>query len=51
VRHVAWLDREAITDVLLSSYRGLRTREREKLATLDAMDVTLSRDLLLLRPA
>jgi 23S rRNA (guanine745-N1)-methyltransferase len=51
VRHVVRLDREAIADVLLSSYRGLRTREREKLGELDAMDVTLARDLLLLRPA
>jgi 23S rRNA (guanine745-N1)-methyltransferase len=49
-RHVVRLDREAIADVLASSYRGLRTREREKLAALGDMEVTLSRDLLLLRP-
>jgi len=49
VRHVAHLDREAIADVMLSSYRGLRTREHEKLTTLPAMDVTLGRDLLLFR--
>lgn len=50
VRHVAVLDREAIHDVMASSYRGLRTREREKLDALDEMNVTLSRDLLILRP-
>jgi len=44
--HIAHLDRQAMTDVMSSSYRGLRTRERERLAHLDAMDVTLSRDLL-----
>lgn len=49
VRHVAHLDREAIADVMLSSYRGLRTREQEKLVELSEMDVTLGRDLLLFR--
>ncbi len=47
VRHVVRLDREAMIDVMSSSYRGLRTREREKLEQLEAMEVTLSRDLLL----
>jgi 23S rRNA (guanine745-N1)-methyltransferase len=51
LRHVARLDREAIADVMSSSYRGLRTRERERLATIDAMDVTMARDLLLFRRA
>ena len=51
IRHTAHLDREAMTDVLSSSYRGLRTRERERLASLDPMNVTLSRDLLLFRKA
>jgi 23S rRNA (guanine745-N1)-methyltransferase len=49
ITHVAQLDRESMLDVMSSSYRGLRTREREKLETLDAMDVTLSRDVLLFR--
>jgi 23S rRNA (guanine745-N1)-methyltransferase len=49
LRHVAHLDHEAIADVMSSSYRGLRTRERERLETLDTMDVTLARDLLLFR--
>jgi 23S rRNA (guanine745-N1)-methyltransferase len=47
--HVAQLERESMLDVMSSSYRGLRTREREKLATLDAMAVTLSRDVLRFR--
>jgi len=51
VRHVARLDREAIADVMLSSYRGLRLRERVKLDSLEPMDVTLGRDLLLFRAA
>lgn len=51
LRHVARLDREAIADVMASSYRGLRTRERERLNGVDATDVTMARDLLLFRPA
>jgi 23S rRNA (guanine745-N1)-methyltransferase len=47
VRHVATLGREAIVDVLTSSYRGLRARERERLESLASMEVTMSRDLLL----
>lgn len=47
IAHVAMLDRESMADVMSSSYRGLRAREREKLEALDAMEVTLSRDLLL----
>ena len=49
IRTVAHLDRQAIEDVLMSSYRAMRTREREKLSSLGAMDVTLSRDVLLFR--
>jgi 23S rRNA (guanine745-N1)-methyltransferase len=49
IAHHAELDRDAIVDVMSSSYRGLRAREREKLDTLSAMNVTLSRDLLLFR--
>jgi 23S rRNA (guanine745-N1)-methyltransferase len=49
VSHVVHLEREAIRDVMESSYRGLRTRERERLDAIDAMDVTLARDLLLFR--
>ena len=46
VRTVAHLDREAIGDVMTSSYRAMRTRERESLARLDEMDVALSRDVM-----
>jgi 23S rRNA (guanine745-N1)-methyltransferase len=50
VEHTATLDREALHDVMASSYRGLRTRERERLETLEEMSVTLARDLLLFKP-
>lgn len=43
------LDRAAIAEVMASSYRGLRTRERERLEQLDALDVTLARDALWFR--
>jgi 23S rRNA (guanine745-N1)-methyltransferase len=46
IAHVVRLDREAMLDVMSSSYRGLRLRERERLEQLDAMDVTLARDVL-----
>lgn len=49
VAHRVRLDRQALLDVMSSSYRGLRTRERQRLEGLEAMDVTLSRDLLLFR--
>jgi 23S rRNA (guanine745-N1)-methyltransferase len=49
IRHVAHLDRESIADVMASSYRGLRTRERERLAGIEEQDVTMSRDVLLFR--
>jgi 23S rRNA (guanine745-N1)-methyltransferase len=49
IAHTAHLDRASMLDVMSSSYRALRAREREKLETLDAMDVTLSRDLLVFR--
>lgn len=47
--HTVKLDREAIHDVMTSTYRGLRTRERERLHALAAAEVTLSRDVLLFR--
>ena len=49
LRHVAHLEHADLEDVMSSSYRGLRHRERERLSRLDAMDVTLSRDLLWFR--
>lgn len=50
ITHRAHLPKSSIEDVMTSSYRGLRPRERERLAELDALDVTLARDLLLFRP-
>jgi 23S rRNA (guanine745-N1)-methyltransferase len=44
------LDRQSMLDVMSSSYRGLRARERAALETFEAMNVTLSRNLLLFRP-
>ncbi|MGZ8867514.1 MAG: methyltransferase domain-containing protein [Thermoanaerobaculia bacterium] len=49
VRTVARLDHQSIEDVMTSSYRAMRTKEREKLAELGEMDVTLSRDVMLFR--
>lgn len=49
ISHVARLDSAAMLDVMSSSYRGLRNRERERLETLEAMDVTLARDVLVFR--
>lgn len=49
IAHTAHLDRASMLDVMSSSYRALRAREREKLETLEPMDVTLSRDLIVLR--
>jgi 23S rRNA (guanine745-N1)-methyltransferase len=46
ITHRAMLDHDAMVDVMSSSYRGLRTREKEKLDALGAMDVTFSRDAL-----
>jgi 23S rRNA (guanine745-N1)-methyltransferase len=43
------LDAAAIADVLLASYRGLRTSQRARVASLDALDVTLAREVLIFR--
>jgi 23S rRNA (guanine745-N1)-methyltransferase len=50
LRHTSVLDPAAMHDVMESSYRGLRARERERLEKLEAMSVTLARDLLRFRP-
>jgi 23S rRNA (guanine745-N1)-methyltransferase len=50
LRRVVRLDRAAVADVMTSSYRGLRRNERARLESLGDLDVTLSRDVLLLRP-
>lgn len=49
VTHRVRLSKSAIEDAMTSSYRGLRPRERERIATLGDLDVTLARDLLLFR--
>ena len=46
IRTVARLDPAAIADVMTSSYRAMRTRERERLTDLGTTDVTLSREVL-----
>jgi 23S rRNA (guanine745-N1)-methyltransferase len=46
----AKLDHESIVNVLTSSYRGLRNREKERLTHIGTLEVTLSRDVLLFAP-
>jgi len=45
----ATLTVDDIANVLASSYRGSRHREKERLGEIDTLEVTLSRDLLLFR--
>ena len=49
LRHVAYLDAEAIHDVMTGSYRTGRASRRDRLAALGPLAVTLSRDALLFR--
>ena len=51
VRPVARLDAAAAADVMTGAYRALRASERARLASIADVDVTLSRDVLLFRPA
>ena len=51
VRAVARLDAAAVADVMTGAYRALRASERARLASIADVDVTLSRDVLLFRPA
>jgi len=50
LRRVVRLDTAAIRDVMIGSYRGLRTQARTRLAAVGEIDVTLGRDLLVFRP-
>jgi 23S rRNA (guanine745-N1)-methyltransferase len=50
VTQKAQLDPQSIEDVMTSSYRGLRTRERERMQALGTMEVTMSRDVLVFVP-
>ncbi len=49
-RHRAPHDREALNDALAMSYRGARSSERERLATVATLDVTLAAEILALVP-
>jgi 23S rRNA (guanine745-N1)-methyltransferase len=51
LRHVVRLDSAAARDAMAGSYRAFRARERERLAEVGNLDVTLSRDALIFRPA
>jgi hypothetical protein len=53
-RAVSWtvpLDSAGIADVLASSYRGARHAARRRLAGIDEVAVTMSREILAFRPA
>ena len=49
-RHRARHDREALNDALAMSYRGARASERERLASVLELDVTLAAEILALVP-
>jgi 23S rRNA (guanine745-N1)-methyltransferase len=49
IRHTAMLDSAAMVDFMASSYRGLRHQERERLMRLEAMEVTMAREVLWFR--
>lgn len=50
VSQQAQLDREAIGDALIMTYRGARLRERARAEELTGLNVTLAAELLLFRP-
>jgi 23S rRNA (guanine745-N1)-methyltransferase len=49
IAQVVMLDRAAMTDVMASTYRGARARQRERIAQLEAMEVTLAQEMLVFR--
>jgi 23S rRNA (guanine745-N1)-methyltransferase len=51
LRQLAHLDAADVRDAMVGTYRALRASQRERLGALGALDVTLSRDALLFRPA
>jgi SAM-dependent methyltransferase len=51
IRHVAHLDPASVRDVMVGTYRAGRASRQARLATVPELDVTLSRDVLLFRPA
>jgi 23S rRNA (guanine745-N1)-methyltransferase len=51
IRHVARLDAASVRDAMVASYRAGRASRLARLAAVSDLDVTLSRDAFLLRPA
>ncbi len=51
IRHRAHLDADSVRDVMAGTYRAGRASRDVRLATVTDLDVTLSRDALLFRPA
>jgi len=51
IRHVVHLDPASVRDVMVGTYRAGRASRLARLATVPDLDVTLSRDVLLFRPA
>lgn len=51
LRHIVRVDAPGVRDALAGSYRALRASQRARLSALGELDVTLSRDALLFRPA
>jgi 23S rRNA (guanine745-N1)-methyltransferase len=51
IRHAAHLDPASVHDVMVGTYRAGRASRRARLAAVPDLDVTLSRDVLLFRPA
>ena len=51
IRHTVHLDSASVRDVMVGTYRAGRASRQARLATVPDLDVTLSRDVLLFRPA
>jgi 23S rRNA (guanine745-N1)-methyltransferase len=51
IRHAAHLDPTSVHDVMVGTYRAGRASRRARLAAVPDLDVTMSRDVLLFRPA
>jgi 23S rRNA (guanine745-N1)-methyltransferase len=51
IRHTARLDPASVRDAMVGTYRAGRASRHARLATVTDLDVTLSRDVLLFRPA
>ena len=49
VRQRVWLNADALRDLLRGTYRGERRSAAEHIEALDAMDVTLASNVLVLR--